>query len=202
MKKFITIAGNMGVGKTTLAKKLAGHYDWRAMLEPVDNNPYIEKFYGDMARWAFHSQLFFLTKAIEQHSEIVNGELSSVLDRSVYEHANIFAQNCYDSGYITDDDWEIYRSLYSSFIDTVAPPDLMIFLKASDAKIVERIERRSRKYEIDIDREYFLGLNRLYNQWGEDYDLSDKLILNYDELDLRDNIVDWNKFLEDFAKFI
>ena len=100
MKKFVAVAGNIGVGKSTLVKMLCDEMDWDPFYEPVTENPYLADFYQNMSAWAFHSQVFFLTHRLRSHMNLALNPNSVIQDRSVYEDAEIFAQNLYDQGNI------------------------------------------------------------------------------------------------------
>src|SRR5579859_7773023 len=95
VKYFVAIAGNIGVGKSTLTSLMAPRLGWASLLEAVAENPYLADFYRDMPRWGFHSQIFFLLRRIRQHHLSLQSAQSIVQDRSVYEDAEIFARNLY-----------------------------------------------------------------------------------------------------------
>src|SRR3989304_3770362 len=91
MKKFIAVAGNIGVGKSTLVTLLCEQLGWQPFYEPVTENPYLVDFYADMRTWAFHSQIFFLTHRLRAHRQLLDHPTSAIQDRSVYEDAEIFS---------------------------------------------------------------------------------------------------------------
>ena len=93
--KHVAICGNIGSGKTTLTEKLAKHYEWIALFESVDKNPYLADFYKDMKRWAFHLQIYFLNSRFRQVNEIRSNDRITIQDRTIYEDAYIFAANLY-----------------------------------------------------------------------------------------------------------
>src|SRR5688572_14718295 len=97
---FITVAGNIGVGKSTLVTRLARHLGWQPVLEAVAENPYLADFYQDMERWSFHSQVFFLSRRLQQHHRLLQQPDSVIQDRSVYEDAEIFARNLHQQGHL------------------------------------------------------------------------------------------------------
>jgi deoxyadenosine/deoxycytidine kinase len=98
MKKFVVIAGNIGVGKSTLVRLLCGRLGWEPFYEPVTENPYLADFYADMRAWAFHSQVFFLTHRLRAHHQLIHHPTSAIQDRSVYEDAEVFAQEPVPAG--------------------------------------------------------------------------------------------------------
>jgi len=183
MKKFIAIAGNIGVGKSTLVEKVCEEFGWEPYYEPVTENPYLEDFYQDMDKWAFHSQLFFLTNRIRSHKELMLHPTSVVQDRSIYEDAQIFAQNLYNQGQISHRDYSTYQEFYQLLITLLNPPDLVVYLKASVDTLQSRIARRGRDFENSIPRDYLIQLNELYKNWIESFSLCPILIIPADEID-------------------
>lgn len=183
MKKFVAVAGNIGVGKSTLVGMLCKRLDSQPFYEPVSENPYLEDFYADMSAWAFHSQIFFLTRRLRAHYELGQQPHSVVQDRSVYEDAEIFAHNLYLQGHIKERDYETYRELYETSVQLLPPPDLLIYLRASVETLLKRIARRGRDYERKIAPEYLIGLNDLYESWISNFVLCPVLTIPADDLD-------------------
>jgi deoxyadenosine/deoxycytidine kinase len=183
MKKFVAIAGNIGVGKSTLVKMLCNQMDWDPFYEPVTENPYLADFYHDMSAWSFHSQVFFLTHRLRSHFQLAQHPNSVVQDRSVYEDAEIFAQNLYRQGHIRDRDYQTYRELYETAIQFLPPPDLVIYLRASVPTLLNRISNRGREYERTIAPEYLESLNNLYENWIDNFTLCPVLAVPADDLD-------------------
>ncbi|MBK6910020.1 MAG: deoxynucleoside kinase [bacterium] len=162
---FIAIAGNIGAGKTTLAQRLAQQLGWRCELEPVINNPYLADFYADMSRWSFHLQVYFLSKRFESQLGIERHHQSCVQDRTIYEDAEIFARTLHARGFMSERDWENYRSLFDAMTDQLKRPDLIIYLKSDVPSLLRRIELRGREYERSIDPDYLAQLNDAYESW-------------------------------------
>jgi len=183
VKQFIAVAGNVGVGKSTLTRMLANRLDWEPFFEAVDDNPYLADFYSDMKAWSFHSQIFFLTRRLRHHRLLLDHPKSVVQDRSVYEDAEIFARNLHQQGNMTDRDYRSYRELYEVLTQFLPPPDMVIYLKASAATLQNRIRMRGREFEQDIDPAYLLRLNELYEDWIARFKLSPVLIVPADDLD-------------------
>ena len=150
MKKFVAVAGNIGVGKSTLVELLCVRMGWEPFYEPVTENPYLADFYKDMDAWSFHSQIFFLTHRLQSHYNLSQHPNSVVQDRSVYEDAEIFAQNLYLQGHIQMRDYQTYRDLYETTLRFLPPPDLVIYLRASVPTLMKRISHRGRDYEQTI----------------------------------------------------
>jgi deoxyadenosine/deoxycytidine kinase len=182
-KQFIAIAGNVGVGKSTLTAMLAEKLDWEPFYEAVGDNPYLADFYKDMRRWSFHSQIFFLSRRLRHHHQLLHSPNSVVQDRSVYEDAEVFARNLYQQGHMSDRDYYSYRELYEVLALFLPPPDLIVYLKASVPTLLERIIKRGRDFERDISPLYLQQLNELYNAWIEDFTLCPVLTIPADDLD-------------------
>jgi deoxyadenosine/deoxycytidine kinase len=183
MKRFIAIAGNVGVGKSTLTHLLAGRLGWEPFFEAVDENPYLADFYGDMRAWSFHSQIFFLTRRLRHHRQLLDRPNSVVQDRSVYEDAEVFARNLYVQGDMDERDYRSYRELYEVLTSFLPPPDLVVYLRAGVPTLLERIAMRGRDYEKGISPEYLARLDQLYEQWIGSFTLCPVLTIPADELD-------------------
>ena len=182
-KHFIAIAGNIGVGKSTLVGLLGQRLGWTPFYEAVDENPYLADFYQDMRAWSFHSQVFFLSKRLRHHRGLLDHPGSVIQDRSIYEDAEIFARNLYRQGHMSDRDYGTYRELYEVLTLYLPPPDLVVYLRASVDTLMSRIRQRGRDYERDISPEYLARLNVLYDEWIERFTLCPILTLPADELD-------------------
>ena len=180
---FVTIAGNIGVGKSTLVSLLADKFGWEPVLEAVTENPYLPDFYEDMNRWSFHSQVFFLVRRLQQHYALLQQTGSVLQDRSVYEDAEIFARNLFHQGHLSQRDWFAYFELYRTLTQLLKPPDLVIYLRASLPTLRRRIAGRGREYERNIADSYLEDLNRLYDEWAAGFTLSPVLIVDTDNLD-------------------
>ncbi len=180
---FIAIAGNIGVGKSTLTELLSKRLGWEPYFEAVDENPYLPDFYENMERWAFHSQVFFLSRRLRHHYELLQRQHSVIQDRCVYEDAEIFAHNLYLQGAITPRDYRVYRELYDTVVRVLPPPDLIVYLQASVDTLLRRIQQRGRAYEQNIDPGYLERLNVLYEEWATHFNLCPILIIPTDGLD-------------------
>jgi deoxyadenosine/deoxycytidine kinase len=183
MKKFIAVAGNIGVGKSTLVTLLCERLRWQPFYEPEAENPYLADFYHDMRSWAFHSQIFFLTHRLRAHRQLVDHPTSVIQDRSVYEDAEVFACNLYQQGLISERDYATYRELYRVLIEFLPPPDLVVYLRASVSTLLKRISHRGRDYERRISQDYLEQLNQLYEDWIRNFSLCPVLTVPADELD-------------------
>jgi deoxyadenosine/deoxycytidine kinase len=183
MKRFIAVAGNIGVGKSTLVNLLSQRLGWKPFFEPVSENPYLADFYQDMRAWAFHSQIFFLTRRLRIHRQLLDHPSSAIQDRSVYEDAEIFALNLYRQGLIGGRDYNSYRELYEVLTEFLPPPDLVMYLRASVPTLLDRIKQRGRDYERQITPDYLEQLNQLYEEWIARFHLCPVLTVPADDLD-------------------
>lgn len=182
-KVFVAVAGNIGAGKSSLTGLLSERLGWKPFYEAVAENPYLVDFYQDMTRYAFHSQIFFLSRRLRHHRELLDFPGSVVQDRSVYEDAEVFARALYSQGHIGARDYATYRELYEVLVRFLPPPDLIVYLKASVPTLLQRISLRGRSFERSIDPAYLERLNRLYDGWMEGFDQCPRLTLPADDLD-------------------
>lgn len=182
-KVFVAVAGNIGSGKSSLTKLLSGRMGWRPFFESVEDNPYLNDFYKDMKRWSFELQVYFLSNRFRSHKSITEGEGSVVLDRVIYEDAEIFARNLYEIGHMAKRDYDNYVALYHVMTEYLRPPDLLIYLRASIDTLLRQISLRGRDFEQSIKREYLEQLNRHYERWTASYNRGKLLALESDKLD-------------------
>ncbi len=183
VKKYIAVAGNIGVGKSTLVRQLCERINCKPFFEPVSENPYLPDFYQDMSAWSFHSQIFFLTHRLRTHLDLIRQREAVIQDRSIYEDAEVFAQNLFLQGYLDRRDYETYHTLYLTLVEFLPPPDLVIYLRASVPTLIQRISLRSRHYERTIQPYYLEQLNTLYEKWISDFTLCPVLTVPADDLD-------------------
>jgi deoxyadenosine/deoxycytidine kinase len=183
---FVIVAGNIGVGKSTLVARLAARWGWHAAHEPNDENPYLTDFYTDMRAWSFHSQVFFLTRRLEQHNRICADNKPTLQDRSVYEDAEVFARNLHAQGNLSGRDWDTYYALYSTMAQIIRPPDLVVYLRASVDTLTTRIAQRGRDYERSIPVSYLAQLNTLYEEWVSRFTLARVRVVEADTLNWAD----------------
>jgi len=182
-KWFIAIAGNIGVGKSSLTGMLGERLGWEPFFEAVSDNPYLADFYQDMARWSFHSQVFFLSRRLRHHHQLLQRPNSVVQDRTVYEDAEVFACNLYRQGLMSERDYRSYRELYEVMSALLPPPDLVVYLRASVPTLMARIAQRGRPFERNIAPEYLAQLNELYEEWIGRFNLCPVLTVPSDRLD-------------------
>ena len=201
-RKFIAVAGNIGVGKTTMVEYLCHRYGFRPFVEPNLLNPYLDDFYADMRRWAFHSQISFLTHKFRIHMELMAEPSTVVQDRTIYEDAEIFARYLHTTGHLSDRDWATYCNLFEVMRSVLAPPDLLIVLRCSVKAIRRRVKQRGRANEQQIPRGYLRALNDLYEDWFQRYDLSPVLEINTEDLDYISDLIHRLEFQRAVDRFL
>ena len=186
--RHIALAGNIGVGKTSLAKILSKNYNWKLELESVKKNPYLSDFYEDMEKWSFHLQIYFLNNRFEQNQKILKSKKPIIQDRTIYEDEVIFTKNLYESGFLKKREYNNYLKLFNSIIKYVKPPDLIIYLRNNNiGKLVNNIEKRDRVFEKSIQIQYLKNLHLSYEKWIRNYTLNKILIIDVTELDFIKN---------------
>ncbi len=190
----IGIAGNIGVGKTTLCKMLGKHFGWKPSFEAVDNNPYLNDFYLDMQRWSFNLQVFFLNSRFRQIKEIADSKETIIQDRTIYEDAYVFAPNLHAMGLMSSRDYENYLSLFSLMESFVKAPDLLIYLRSSVPNLVNQIQSRGRNYEESIRIDYLNRLNERYEAFFSDY--------KHNFVTIETDNLNYEKREEDFEKVL
>jgi deoxyadenosine/deoxycytidine kinase len=194
-KFFIAVAGNIGSGKSSLTGILSKRFGWKPYFESVEDNPYLTDFYADMKRWSFNLQVYFLSNRFRSHKAITEGPESVILDRAIYEDAEIFARNLYEIGNMEGRDYENYVALYDVMTAYLRPPDLLIYLRANVDTLVRQIALRGRDFEQTIRREYLEQLNRHYESWIKRYTRGPLLVIESD-------IVDFVNRKEDLEKVV
>ncbi len=189
-RKFIAIAGNIGAGKSTLLDFLTRTYRVSPFYEPNEENPYLPDFYRDMKRWAFQSQLFFLSNKFRIHQEADRTPGVVIQDRTIFEDAEIFATALHQMRMIDKRDWQTYWTFYQNILKAIQPPDLMIYLHCPMRTLRKRIRLRGRPMEQDIPLSYLKRLERLYQRWINEYSLGEVLVLDSEKLDFVSDLVD------------
>ena len=190
MKRYIAVAGTIGAGKTSLVAWLVKRYGLVPFYEPNEDNPYLTDFYADMRAWAFHSQAFFLAHKLKLHQQLAAEARPAVIDRTLYEDAEIFARNLHDQGHLSKRDWEVYRELYEGLCRSLRPPDVLIALSCPLSTAKKRIARRGRPDEAAIPEAYLRRLHKLYRDWFARYDLSPVVHIDTGKLDYVEDLVD------------
>ena len=199
--RFVAIAGNIGAGKSTLTGFLEKRFAIKPFYEPNDANPYLADFYGDMKRYAFHSQMYFLSakfRAPLDLARLIAAEPGSVYvqDRTIYEDAEIFARTLHTLGVLSPRDFATYSGMYAAIRDTLPRPDLLIYLRCSLPGIRARIRQRGRQEEQAMNPRYLRALHLAYEEWFARYDLGPTLVIETEQLDYWENLVDRVKLVE------
>jgi deoxyadenosine/deoxycytidine kinase len=203
MFKYIAVAGTMGSGKSSLVRFLCHRYPHiRPFYERNEENPYLADFYADMPRWAFHSQVYFLTLKFRTHQQLQACRQTVIQDRTIYEDAEVFAHNLHRRGILTGRDYEAYRRLYETILENLNPPDLLIYLKTDLRTVRKRIALRGRAFEARVDPKYLKDLNQLYRRWVDRYTLSPVVEIDANRLDFLNDMVDRIEVLETIEKHL
>ena len=201
MKKInhIVISGNIGVGKTTLSEKISKKFNWELQLEEVKDNPYLDDFYKSMKDWSFHLQIFFLNSRFNQIQKISESNNVVIQDRSIYEDYEVFTKTLYDSGVLMEREFNNYKRLYNTILKYINEPDLLIYLRNLNIdKIISNIDKRSRKFEKSIDKEYLKKLNIYYENWIKKHPQEKILSIDLSE----DDFIEDPKFLKKIYSII
>lgn len=192
----------MGVGKSTLVQFLTAQFNGEPHYEPVDTNPYFNKFFKDMRKWAFHSQVYFLTHKFRIHQEVQRKQGLVVVDRTIYEDAEIFAKGLYRDGNMDEDDFQLYWDLYQGMCQSLRPPDLLIYLTCSQKTLSERIHRRARSAESSVPDAYLKRLQEDYDTWISRVDFCEVITLKTDNLDYISDMVHRENVIKILSKYI
>jgi len=164
---YVSIAGNIGVGKSMITTMVGEVFGWRMFFEPVINNPYLDDYYKDMARWSFHLQVYFLSQRFEVQKTILDRPGSAVQDRTIYEDVEIFAPTLHRRGCMDDRDYENYREIFRNMASFLQPPDLIVYLACRPETALARIRERARSCESDIPLDFLQDLHAAYGDWIE-----------------------------------
>ena len=200
---FMAIAGNIGVGKTTLTTKISAQFHLRPYFERVINNPYLADFYRDMDRWSFNLQVYFLSQRFIDQKAISESPVPCVQDRSIYEDAEIFAYILHKQGHMSDRDYRNYQDLFAVMTSYLRKPDLVLYLKASTWTLITHIRKRGREFEKNITVDYLHELNGAYERWIER--ISDQiavLTISADEFDFEKHPEQMQAVYDQLAPYI
>ncbi|HBT70850.1 MAG TPA: deoxynucleoside kinase [Lysinibacillus sp.] len=185
----ITIAGTVGVGKSTMTKALAEALNFRTSFEKVDTNPYLDKFYDDFEKWSFHLQVYFLAERFKEQKRIFEYGGGFVQDRSIYEDTGIFAKMHYDKGTMSPTDYETYTNLFDAMVMTpyFPHPDLLVYLEGPIDAVIGRIQERGRAMEQQTPNDYWVEMHERYENWINNFNSCPVLRLDINDYDLLKN---------------
>jgi deoxyadenosine/deoxycytidine kinase len=201
-RRYLAVSGNMGSGKSSLVEFLCRRYGLAPLFEPNDENPYLADFYRDMPRFSFASQIYFLAAKLRMHLELESPRKDVIQDRTIWEDAEIFAENLHRQRIMNARDYATYRLLYEAVRDRLRPPDLMIYLRCSVRAVRKRIAVRGREIERRVPTAYLRRLGELYERWIGDYRLSPLVIIPTDRLDYVTDLVDCHELLSTIEKYL
>ncbi|WP_240914391.1 deoxynucleoside kinase [Microbulbifer harenosus] len=193
LPRFIAVEGNIGVGKTTLAKKLAATFNYDTLLELPEENPFLERFYRDPKNAALPTQLHFLLQRSQQIQALRQDDLFKPVRVADFliEKDHLFAEVTLDS-----DELQLYRQVYQHLTLEAPKPDLVIYLQAPLEVLQQRIHKRGIAAERSISNEYLATLNEAYTNFFHYYDQAPLLIVNCAEIDIVDQQRDYLQLVE------
>lgn len=185
----ITIAGTVGVGKSSLTRALAEKLNFKTSYENVDHNPYLDKFYDDFKRWSFHLQIYFLAERFKEQKRMFEYGGGFVQDRSIYEDVEIFAKMHEVERTMSEDDFQTYSNLFEAMVMTpyFPKPDVLIYLESDYEDVIQRIQARGRQMEIDTDPAYWRKLFKQYENWINHFNACPVVRVNINDYDLYEN---------------
>ena len=178
MNTYIAITGNVGVGKTSLVNFINNEYNIKSFYERSKTNPYLFYFYKNMKKYSFASQIFFLKSKFHSHKQMIKYNKLIILDRSIYEDAEVFAKNLYKNNYMSKTQFSIYWHLYKNIIQYIKNPKYIIYLKCPITIIMRRIKKRFKIHKNISSQKYLMLLQNIYDKWILKYKKSKILTIN------------------------
>jgi deoxyadenosine/deoxycytidine kinase len=193
MHHYIVIEGPLGVGKTSLAMMVAEKLDGQALLEDVEENPFLVSFYQNPEKYAFQTQIFFLLRRYHLTSELAQIDLFNRVTVSdfLFDKDRVFARSN-----LGDQEYWLYEQLFQILRKRILAPDLVIFLQARTEVLSERIQRRNTKYERSISYKYLDKINQAFNEYFFHYSDSPLLVVNASEIDFVHNPEDFEDLMD------
>ena len=193
---YIAIAGNIGAGKTTLTKMLAKYYGWEPRFESVSFNPYLEDYYGDIKRWAFCLETYFLKERFKDMLVVQQSSHTIVQDRSIFEGVYVFVRNNYERGDLSERDFTTFMELFDLMKSQMKMPDMMIYLRKSVPALIAQIQKRGRDYEQSMQIDYLKDLNAKYEDFIFNKYEGRVLVIESDGMDFESNPDDFRKVID------
>jgi deoxyadenosine/deoxycytidine kinase len=195
--RYIVVEGPIGVGKTTLAQRLADYADATSLLEKPQDNPFLARFYQDAERYALPTQLFFLFQRINEVRDLAQMDMfqSRTIADYLFEKDELFARLT-----LSDDEYTLYQSIYQSLAPQAPTPDLVIYLQAPTEVLIERVHKRGSRYERSVQDDYLSKLANSYGEFFHHYQAAPVLVVNSENLNFVDNENDFNLLLERIGK--
>ncbi len=198
----ITIAGTVGVGKSTMTQALANALQFETSFEKVDDNPYLDRFYDDFEKWSFHLQIYFLAERFKEQKRMFEMGGGFIQDRSIYEDTGIFAKMHADKGTMDPIDYQTYTELFEAMVMTpyFPHPHLLIYLDGTLEDVIQRINQRGRSMELETPTTYWEEMHERYVNWIENFDACPVLRLNINDYDLVGHPEQIESIIEQVAK--
>jgi deoxyguanosine kinase len=195
--RHIVIEGPIGVGKTSLARRMANHLRGELLLEKPDDNPFLERFYKDMPRYALPTQLFFLFQRADQLKGLVQADMFArpVVSDFMLEKDPLFARLT-----LTDAEYDLYHKIFRHLQPKAPPPGLVVYLQAPPAVLIERVKRRGNMFERSISTEYLQRLSESYMRFFHQYEAAPLMVINSENLNFADSEADFDLLLQQIEK--